>query len=413
MLFIAQVALIIAVARLLGMGARRLGQPMVMAEILAGILLGPSLLGWVAPGFSAALFPHSALPVLSVVSQLGLLLFMFVIGLELDPRLLRERARASLIISHTSIVVPFALGVGLALYLHPRLSQPSVSVLSFALFMGAAMSVTAFPVLARILAERRLQHTRIGAIALTCAAIDDVTAWCILAFVVSVARARGLGHAARTTLLAGLYIVVMLTVVQPILRRLAAPRVVRKGVTQNGIALILLLLLASAWLTELIGIHALFGAFLLGAVSPKHGGYVRALSGKLEDLVVVLLLPLFFAYSGLRTQVNLLNSPADWGQCALIIALACLGKFGGSAAAARLTGLNWRESATLGVLMNTRGLMELIVLNVGLDVGVLSPRLFTMMVLMALFTTFLTTPLLRLVEPQKAPDRPGSAHAPA
>lgn len=399
-LLLVQLIVIIGLSRLIGRGARWLGQPLVIAEVVAGIVLGPSLLGLVAPGVLATLFPASSMPGLTMLSQVGLVLFMFLIGLELDPKLLKGRGRSSVAISHSSIVVPFALGAAAAaLWLYEKLADPAVPLSSFVLFMGVAMSITAFPVLARILTDRGLLQSRVGTIAIACAAVDDVTAWCLLAFVVSIVRASDLAQAGLTTLFALLYIGFVLVVVRPFLARLAARVVSREGLTQNVVAGTLVLLLASAWATELIGIHALFGAFLFGAVIPKEGGLADALAERLQDVAVVLLLPVFFAFSGLRTQIGLLNTVEDWVTCGVIILLAVIGKFGGSAVAARLTGMPWREASAVGVLMNTRGLMELIVLNLGLDLGVISPQLFTMMVLMALVTTFMTTPLLRWFYP--------------
>jgi Kef-type K+ transport system membrane component KefB/nucleotide-binding universal stress UspA family protein len=399
--FLAQVVVIIVVSRLLGVAMRRIGQPMVIAEISAGILLGPSFFGWLAPETAAALFAPDSLHILQMLAQIGLVLFMFLVGLELDPRQLRGRSHASVAISHTSIIVPFLLGVGVAYYIYPTYADPKVGFTAFALFMGAAMSITAFPVLARILAERRLLHTRIGAITTACAAVDDVTAWCILAFVVAVSRSSGIGGAITTTAVAVGYIAVMFFLVRPILVRMAA-RVESPdadGVSQNVVAAALVLVFVSSWTTETIGIHALFGAFLLGAVLPKQGGFARSLAGKLEDLVLIVFLPLFFAYSGLRTEIGLVQGAESWLVCGLIILAACTGKFGGSAVAARLTGLNWREASVVGILMNTRGLMELIVLNIGLDLGVISPVVFSMMVMMALFTTFITTSLVKWIYP--------------
>ncbi|WPB80697.1 cation:proton antiporter [Archangium violaceum] len=398
-LLIIQLVVIIGLSRLIGGGARRLGQPQVIAEVLAGILLGPSLLGWLAPGVMGALFPADSMPVLRMLSQLGPILFMFLIGLELDPRVLRGQGRASLFISHVSILVPFALGSLAALVLHPRLSESSVPFSSFALFMGAAMSVTAFAVLARILSEHGLLRSKVGMLALTCAAVDDVTAWCLLAFVVSLVRASDLLHAGYTTLFALLYIGFMLGLVRPFLARLGARVANKEGLTQNVVALTLMMLLASAWATERIGIHAVFGAFLFGVIIPKQGGLAEALAEKLEDVVVVLLLPVFFANSGLRTQVGLLDDASDWALCGLILLVACVGKFGGTTLAARLTGMRWREAGALGILLNTRGLIELIVLNIGLDLGVISPTLFTMMVIMAMVTALMTSPLLRWMYP--------------
>lgn len=395
-----QLIVIIGLSRLIGRGARWLGQPLVIAEVVAGIALGPSLLGWISPGTLQWLFPADSMPFLKMLAEVGLVLFMFLIGLELDPKLLKGRGHASVVISHSSIVVPFGLGaVAGALWLYRTLSDPSVPFSSFVLFMGVSMSITAFPVLARILTERGLMQSKLGAIAIACAAVDDVTAWCLLAFVVSLVRASSLAQAGLTTLFAVLYIAFMLMLVRPFLARLGARVASREGLTQNVVAGTLLLLLASAWTTERIGIHALFGAFLFGAVVPKEGGLAAALIEKLEDVAVVLLLPVFFAFSGLRTQIGLLDTAQAWVTCGAIILLACLGKFGGSAVAARFTGLRWREAGAIGILMNTRGLMELIVLNLGLDLGVISPTLFTMMVIMALVTTFMTSPLLKWMYP--------------
>ncbi len=406
-----QAVLIIATSRVLGFLLRRIGQPMVIAEIIAGIVLGPSLLGWLWPDLWQGLFPTSAIALLSMLSQVGLVLFMFLVGLELDLKLLRGSGQASLVISNSSIALPFALGSGLALFLHRALSDPSVPLLSFTLFMGAAMSVTAFPVLARILNERRLLQTKIGVLSITSAAINDVTAWCMLAFVVSIVRSTGIASALRTTLLTLGYLAAMFWLVRPILARVAARSLGREGLNHNVVAATLIALLASSLVTEFIGIHALFGAFLLGAILPKTDGFAATLAEKIEDLVLVFLLPLFFAVSGLRTQVGLLNTAQGWALFGLILAAACIGKFGGSALAARFTGLTWRESSAIGVLMNTRGLMELVVLNIGLDLGVISPTLFTMMVLMALLTTFITSPLLQLIYPheQKTRELAGSS----
>src|SRR6478609_4735801 len=414
-LLVLQATVIIVAARLIGVLARRLGQPAVIAEVIAGILLGPSLFGRVAPSTFRGLFPQTSLPGLSLLSQVGLVFFMFLIGLELDPKLLRGRGKSSFAISAAGICVPVGLGALLALQIFEAQAEVGVPRISFVLFMGIAMSITAFPVLARILAERNLIRTKLGAIALACAAADDVTAWCLLAWVVSVVHAKGASAALVTTLEALAFAGGMLLLVRPLLARLGKRITTRENLTQNVVAFTFVLLLSSALVSDLIGIHALFGAFLFGTIMPRRGDYAHALAERLEDFVVVALLPLFFAYSGLRTELGLLESSSDWLLCLSLIAVACIGKFGGSFCVARLTGMSTRDSAALGVLMNTRGLMELIVLNIGLDLGVISPKIFTMMVIMALVTTIMTTPLLQLLSPRSLEPRAPSAdpaHAP-
>jgi Kef-type K+ transport system membrane component KefB len=399
-LLLAQMAAVILVSRSLGLVARFFGQPTVIAEMTAGILLGPSLFGLLFPHAFGVLFPPASLGVLKMLSQLGLVLFMFLVGLELDPGLLRGRGRASVTISHASIVLPFVLGGGSAWWLHESYAPRGVAFLPFALFLGTAMSVTAFPVLARILTERGLMQSRVGAIAIACAAVDDVTAWCLLAVVVAIAQAHGASEALWTIGLAVGFSGFMLLVARRLLRRLGT-RVARVGLGTTTLAVVLLLLLVASAITEAIGIHALFGAFLFGAALPKEGGLSKALIEKFESVAVVLLMPLFFAFSGLRTRLGLVSGAEQWLVVALLIGLATVGKFGGSVIAARLTGIRWREASAIGVLMNTRGLMELIVLNVGMDLGVITPAMFTMLVLMALFTTFATTPILRWVYPDR------------
>jgi Kef-type K+ transport system membrane component KefB len=397
--FIAQVVAIILVSRVIGLLTRRLGQPLVIAEMIGGIVLGPSLLGWVAPELWRELFTPDSLSVLRLVSQFGLVIFMFLVGLELDPALYRGRNASSLVISQSGIVVPFVLGCALGFWMYPRFSSPSASQTGFVLFAGAAMSVTAFPVLARILSEQRMIGTRIGTIAITCAAIDDVTAWCLLAFIVAVARHHEVSDAIVTTVAAVGYVGLMIGAVRPLLARIAARVSNPEAVPQPVVAMAVGLVLLSGWVTELIGIHALFGGFLAGAIMPRERGFAHALVRRLEDLVVVVFLPLFFASSGLNTQLGLLSGGRAWAVTGLIILVACAGKFGGCTIAARATGYGWREASTIGVLMNTRGLMELIVLNIGLELGVISPIVFSMMVIMALVTTFATTPLVRWLTP--------------
>jgi Kef-type K+ transport system membrane component KefB len=321
---------------------------------------------------------------------------MFLVGLELDTRLLRDKPHAAVAISHASILAPFVLGVILSLWLYPRLSNSSVDLDLFMTFMGVAMSITAFPVLARILVDRGLTKSSLGVIAISCAAVDDVTAWCLLAVVASMADARAKG-ASTTIVLTLAYVAMMLYVVRPLVRKYMGRLELRSDVSRGAVALVLVALLLSALATEAIGVHAIFGAFLLGAVIPHDSKLARTLALKLEELVVILLLPAFFAYTGMRTQIGLVSGADQWLMCAAIIAVACVGKIGGSFVAARFSGLSVRDAASLGALMNTRGLVELVVLNLGLDLGIISPTLFAMMVLMAIVTTAATAPLLDLI----------------
>lgn len=404
-----QVSVILILSRLVGFLFRKIQQPQVMGEMVAGILLGPSLLGWAAPEVFNGLFPSESLGYLNSLSQIGLLLFMFLVGLELDPKILRGRSHTALVTSHVSIIAPFLLGTLLAFYLYPRLSDDSVTFTGFALFLGAAMSITAFPVLARILAERSLLRTPLGTIAIACAAVDDVTGWFILAGVVLVVRASGAMIPLWVTLMGTiLYGLVMFFLIRPAFQKLQGLYEKRGRINQNMLALMLLLVLASAWATEWLGIHALFGAFLAGFVMPKKYKFVHALTEKLNDAAVVLLLPIFFAFTGLRTSIGLVSGAEMWFYCGLIILVAIAGKFGGSTLSARITGMPWREAGALGILMNTRGLMELVLLNIGLDIGVISPALFAMLVLMALITTFMTAPILEWVYFRRAFPEKGS-----
>jgi Kef-type K+ transport system membrane component KefB len=386
---------VLIVGRIVGALFRFIGQPPVIGEVVGGILLGPSFLGRVWPDAAAFVLPPSVAPSLGMIAQLGVVLYMFLVGLELNPSVLRARVHATIAISHASILAPFVLGSGLALYLYPRLSSSDVSFTSFALFMGVAMSITAFPVLARILTDRRLQTTPLGIIALGCAATDDVTAWCLLAFVVGVAQAK-IGGALLVLGLTLAYIGLMFFVVRPFAHRLLAG-MDDSRLTPNVVAGVFAALLASALITEWIGIHAVFGAFLLGAVIPHDSAIARAFTGKLQDIVTILLLPAFFAFTGMRTEMGLVSGLDQWLICGLIVVVATAGKFGGAFLSARFTGLGWRDATALGLLMNTRGLMELIALNIGLDMKVISPTLFAMMVLMALVTTMSAAPCLHLL----------------
>ncbi|MBW4658113.1 MAG: cation:proton antiporter [Drouetiella hepatica Uher 2000/2452] len=396
-----QVLLVIGLSRLVGLGFRWIRQPLVIGEIVAGIMLGPSLFGLVAPQLATTLFPAETIPFLDILSQVGLIFFMFLIGLELNPKYLQGQMEKAVLISHVSIVVPFSLGSLLALLLYPLVSNASVSFTAFALFLGAAMSITAFPVLARILTENNLQGTRLGTLALTCAAVDDVTAWCLLALAIAVTRTNSVMAAIPTLIASALYIGFMLTLGRAFLKRLARLYERTGKLSQLTLALIYMGVVASALITEIIGIHLIFGAFLIGAAMPKNEGLTRELAEKTEDFVLTFLLPIFFAYSGLRTQIGLLNRPELWLLCLAVLLVAIVGKYVGTYVAARVSGMGSRESSALGWLMNTRGLTELIVLNIGLSLGVISPLLFTMLVIMALVTTFMTSPLLEWTFPKR------------
>ncbi len=406
---IATLATVIFCGFILGRAFRYLGQPPVIGEMVAGILLGPSLLGAISPDTMHLLIPDDIADpkgqvsaALKAISQLGVILYMFIVGLELNSARLSKRAHAAIAVSHTSIVVPFVLGAILALGLYPVFSHKGVPFTSFALFMGASMAITAFPVLARILTDRGLDKTDLGGVALGCAAADDVTAWCLLALVVGVAQAD-LSTAARVIGAAILFITLMFLVAQPIVRRVSRLWDSQPGTLPPlAVSGTFLAVLLSAFTTEAIGIHAVFGAFLLGAIIPHDSRIAHEFTAKLKDTVTVLLLPAFFAYTGMRTQISLVAGWDSWLWCAAIILVATVGKFGGTLVAARMTGLSWRDSAALGTLMNTRGLMELIVLNIGLDLGVISPTLFAMMVVMALVTTAATAPILHWLIPNAA-----------
>jgi Kef-type K+ transport system membrane component KefB len=365
-------------------------------------MLGPSLLGWIAPQISAYLFPTSSLGFLNALSQVGVVIFMFLVGLGINPQELKEQGHAAVLTSHVSITAPFVLASFLSIYLYPKLSDDSVAFTSFALFMGAAMSITAFPVLARILTERDMLQSRLGTVAIACAAVDDVTGWCILAYIVLLIRSA---HTATPIWLTvgGLiaFALVMIYVVRRLLQRFETIYRERGAVSENVMALMLLLVLASALCTEWLGLHLLFGAFLMGAIMPKEPKFVRYVLDRFETITVTLLLPLFFAFTGLRTNIGLVKGQEMWIYCALIILVATTGKLGGSMLASWIAGMPIREAAGLGTLMNTRGLMELVILNIGLDIKVISPALFSMMVIMALFTTFMTSPVLELICPEK------------
>jgi len=396
-LLLLQIIVIVLVARLFGRLAQFIKQPAVVGEIIAGICLGPSLLGWIWPGSSQFLFPAESLKSLQFLSQIGLAFFMFIVGMELDAGKVKHKAHDAIMISHASIVFPFFLGVLLAYYMFPSFAPVHVSFLSFALFMGIAMSITAFPVLARIVQERKLTGTPLGTLAITCAAADDITAWCMLAAVVAIAKASSLLGTLITLCAALLLVAIMMYLVKPWLAK-KLQQFITGNKSKAAVALVFLVVLMSAWIAEVIGIHALFGAFLAGVIMPADSTVKDLLADKVEDVSVLLLLPIFFAFTGLRTQIGLLDHAQLWAMFGLIMLVAVGGKLGGSTLTAKLMGQSWTDALAIGALMNTRGLMELIVLNLGYDLGILSPQIFAMLVLMALATTFMTGPLLDLVK---------------
>ena len=413
---LATLAAVIAVGNLFAWILKRFHQPAVIGEVIAGIVLGPSILGTFFPDAMHCLIPDAStdphglvVSSLKTIAQLGVVLYMFIVGLELNLQKVGGQAKAAIAISHASIVFPFVLGALLALWLYPMLSTSEVPFTSFALFLGVAMSITAFPILARILTDHRLDQTDLGVIALSCAATDDVTAWCLLAFVVGVAKAQ-IGDAVMVAVATIAFIALMFLVVRPLILRWIAWSEDR-GLDQRTTPLLLIALLCAALSTEAIGIHAVFGAFLLGAMIPHDSRVSTELTSKLHDVVTIMLLPAFFAVTGMNTRIGLISGLDSWVICAVIILIATIGKFGGTILASRLNGIDWQTSAALGILMNTRGLMELIVLNIGLSLGVISPKLFAMMVIMALATTIATAPILRkLIPSDESSEGPTQSH---
>ncbi|MCB6078827.1 cation:proton antiporter [Flavobacterium psychrophilum] len=396
-ILLGQIITIIIVARFFGWIFKKIGQPSVIGEIIAGIFLGPSVVGMYFPEFSLALFPTESLGNLQFLSQIGLILFMFVIGMELDLKVLKNKANEAVVISHASIVIPFALGISLAYFVYYRFAPQGVEFLSFSLFMGIAMSITAFPVLARIVQERGIHKTKLGSIVITCAAADDITAWCLLAAVIAIVKAGSFISSLYVIALAVLYVLLMLFIVKPFFKRVGDLYSNNENLSKPVVAIFFLTLILSSYCTEVIGIHALFGAFMTGVIMPDVSKFRNIFIEKVEDVSLILLLPLFFVFTGLRTQIGLINDPYLWKITGYIILVAVIGKFIGSALAAKFVGQNWKDSLTIGALMNTRGLMELVVLNIGYDLGVLNSEIFTMMVIMALVTTFMTGPALDLI----------------
>lgn len=398
-----QLIIILLVVQLFGYLCKRIGQQWVIGEILAGLALGPSLLGMLQPQAEQFLFPASTLPTLQTLGDLGLVLYMFSLGARLDTNLMLRQSRKAILTSISGILLPLVLGAMLAFFLFPQLGGPEATLVSFMLLVGTAMAITAFPVLARLLTEKHMLGTRIGTLALTCAAVDDVAAWCLLALVIAVIHGQGLLPVGVTVGLTALFAAGMLTVGRYVLnfidRKMRSEQVV--------IAFSIALLLGAAYITNAIGIHPVFGAFLVGIVLPRKPLFVK-LVRNIEQVNTLLFLPLFFVYSGLRTQIGLISSGWMWLLCLLVLVIACAGKIFGGTFAVRTLGESWHDAFSLGILMNTRGLVELIVLNIGLDLGVLSPMLFAMLVIMALITTMMASPLLPFLgyaqqQPQEAP----------
>lgn len=397
-LLLMQIIAILFVSRIAGWIFIKIGQPTVIGEILAGILLGPSLLGHFYPETFNFLFAPESLGNLYILSQVGLVLFMFVIGMELNLGMLRSKMGTTYVISHASIIIPYFLGMLFAYFVYEEFAANHTSFLSFALFIGISMSITAFPVLARIVQEKGLTKTHLGQISIACAAFDDVTAWCILAAVIAIAKTGSFISSLYTIGLSIAYILFMLYAVRPFMKRIGKIYSNSEVLNKSVVAFIFLLLTLSAFTTQLIGIHALFGAFLAGVIMPELPKFRKIVIDKIEDVALTLLLPLFFVYTGLRTEIGLLNTPYLWGVTLALILFAIAGKFFGGAFSARLMGESWRNSLSMGILMNTRGLMEIVVLNIGYEMGILPKPIFVMLVLMALVTTFMTTPFLSLIQ---------------
>ena len=397
-LLLLQIAAILLVARLFGFLFAKMGQPTVIGEILAGIVLGPSLLGQISPVAFNFLFAPESLDSLYILSQIGLVLFMFIIGLELDLSSLKSKMSETFVISQASILIPFFCGMVLAYFIYQEFAAAQTAFLPFALFIGISMSITAFPVLARIVQEKGLTRTHLGTVSLASAAIGDVTAWCMLAAIIAIAKSGSFISSLYTIGFAILYVLVMFFVIRPFLSRIGKIYSNTEVMNKSIFAFFVLILILSAFITQYIGIHALFGAFLAGVIMPPFPQFRKMLIERIEDISVTLFLPLFFVYTGLNTEIGLLNTPHLWAICGVIILVAIFGKFVGSAVPAYIVGESKKDSLSIGVLMNTRGLMELIVLNIGFEMGILPPAIFVMLVIMALVTTFMTTPAMSLIE---------------
>ena len=384
-----QLVVILIVVQVFGYLCRRIGQQWVIGEIIAGLVLGPSFLGMFLPGVKSFIFPVTTLPTLQTLGDIGLVLYMFSLGARLDTHLMLRQSRIAIATSISGIILPLIIGVLLAYFLFPTLGGPKATLLSFTLLVGTSMAITAFPVLARFLAEKNMLSTKVGILALTCAAIDDVVAWCLLALVITVAHSQSPLSIATTLGCIFLFIACMFLLVRPLLNY--GVRFIRSK--QILMAMSICLLLLAAYTTNAIGIHPIFGAFLMGIVLPRKAFFVEFVRD-IDRMNSLLFLPLFFVYSGLQTHLGLISTLWLWCICLLVLLSACAGKILGGTSAVRLMGKSWHEAFSLGILMNTRGLVELIVLNIGLQLGILSPTLFAMLVIMALVTTMMASPLL-------------------
>ena len=393
-----QIIVILITCRLFGWLFAKMQQPTVIGEIVAGIVLGPSVLGHLLPSVSAFLFPLDSLQNINMLSQFGLILFMFAIGMELNITEVRQKLKETILISHTSTIFPFFLGMVTAYFLYNKYAYESTPFLSFALFVSIALSITAFPVLARIIQEKGLTKAHLGTISLASAANGDITAWCLLAVVVAIAQAGSMLSAIYNIGFSFIYLLLMFTVIRPFLRMIGHIYHNKEVVDKGLVAFMFLLLIVSSYLTAILGLHALFGAFVAGVVMPDNIKFRKIMTEKVEDVSLALFLPLFFVSTGLRTEIGLLNSPELWYMCGIFILVAIIGKFGGSLVAARFVGETWKDSLYIGSLMNTRGLMELVVLTIGYDMKILTPPIFVMLVLMTLVTTFMTTPLISFIQ---------------
>lgn len=393
-----QIITILIICRVFGWLFQKIGQPTVIGEIVAGIVLGPSILGHLAPEASAFLFPPDSLANITILSQFGLILFMFAIGMELDITEVRKKLKETILISHTSTIVPFFFGMLTAYYVYESYADEGTPFISFALFIGIAMSITAFPVLARIIQEKGLTKTHLGTISLASAANGDITAWCLLAVVIAIAQAGSMLSAVYNILFSILYIVLMFLAVRPFLRMIGHVYHNKEVIDKALVAFMFLLLIISSYMTEILGLHALFGAFIAGVVMPSNIKFRKIMTEKVEDVSLALFLPLFFVSTGLRTEIGLLNTPELWWMCGVFIIVAIVGKFGGAMFSARFVGESWKDSLYIGALMNTRGLMELVVLTIGYEMKILPPSIFVMLVLMTLVTTFMTIPLVSFIK---------------